>query len=63
MNEKEKLQVIMPSPLKKELEQMAKETGISQNHLTVLALYSLTENYKQKGSFIFGDLLNPEHRS
>lgn len=62
MNEKEKLQVTMPTSLKRELAHMAKETGISQNHLAVLALHSLTANYEEKGSFIFADLLNPEHR-
>ncbi|NJP38959.1 hypothetical protein [Alkalicoccus luteus] len=63
MSDKEKLQVTMPATLKKELERMANETGISQNHLSVLALHSLTKNYKEKGSFIFADLLNPEHRN
>lgn len=47
---------------KKELEQMAAETGIPQAQLVNLATISMLENYNVKGSFIFADLLNPEHK-
>lgn len=52
----------MPEGLKEDLEKMADELGLSQNQLAVMALHSLVANYEQKGSFIFADLLNPEHR-
>ncbi len=52
----------MPENLKEQLEAMADEVGLSQNQLTVMALHSLVANYQAKGSFIFADLLNPEHR-
>ena len=42
---------------------MAEETGMSQATLVNLATISMLENYKTKGSFIFADLLNPEHKS
>jgi len=48
--------------VKKDLEEMSKETGMSQAALIKLATISMLENYKQKGSFIFVDLLNPEHK-
>jgi len=46
----------------KRLAEMAKETGLSQSTLVNLATMSLVANYEKKGSFIFADLLNPEHR-
>lgn len=54
--------VSMPESLKTDLEKMATELGLSQNQLVVMTLYSLVANYEEKGSFIFADLLNPEHR-
>lgn len=57
-----KMPISMPEKLKDELERMADEVGLSQNHLAVLALHSLVKNYESKGTFIFVDLLNPEHR-
>ena len=48
---------------KKELERMAKETGLHQATLCTLATLSMLENYEHKGSFIFADLLNPEHKN
>lgn len=47
---------------KKSLEDMALETSMSQAALVNLATISMLENYKQKGSFIFADLLNPNHK-
>ena len=49
--------------MKKGLEEMANETGMSQATLVNLATISLLENYKTKGSFVFVDLLNPEHKN
>lgn len=63
MSEMKRFPVVMNTALKMELEAMSEEIGLTQNHLTVLALYSLVANYKKKGSFIMADLLNPEHRS
>jgi len=57
-----RMPISMPEDLKDELEKMAKELGLSQNHLTVMAIQSLIANYNARGTFIFGDLLNPEHR-
>lgn len=48
--------------LKKEVDQMSKELNMSRNQLGLMALYSLVANYKKSGSFIFVDLLNPEHK-
>ncbi|MDT9027465.1 hypothetical protein [Rossellomorea yichunensis] len=58
-----KLTVSMPDSVKKGLEKMSVEVGMSQNQLFVIAAQSLLANYEAKGSFIFADLLNPEHRS
>lgn len=63
MSEKEKkLTVPFPVEHKALLEKMSAETGISQTQLVVLATISMLVNYKQKGSDIFADLLNPEHK-
>jgi len=58
-----KMPVSLPENLKYDLEKMSVEVGLSQNQLLVMAAQSLIANYKEKGSFIFADLLNPEHRS
>lgn len=58
-----KMPVSLPETLKSELEKMSVEVGLSQNQLLVMSAQSLVANYKEKGSFIFADLLNPEHRS
>ena len=52
-----------PIDLKEKIEQMAKETGINQSSLIRMATHSLIINYERKGSFIFADLLNPEHKN
>lgn len=57
-----KIPVSMPETLKEKLEKMSEELGLSQNQLAVMALHSLVANYEIKGSFIFADLLNPDHR-
>jgi hypothetical protein len=57
-----RLPVTFPSTVKDLLEKMSTETGLSQGQLVVLATQSLLANYQSKGSFIFADLLNPEHR-
>lgn len=41
---------------------MAEETGVAQSHLIRMAAHSLVVNYEMKGSFIFADLLNPDHK-
>lgn len=56
------LGVDLPPEKKMELERMADETGMTQTALVKLATISLLENYKAKGSFVFVDLLNPEHK-
>jgi hypothetical protein len=48
---------------KKRLEEMSEETGIPQAQLINMATISMLENYKVKGSFVFVDLLNPEHKA
>jgi len=58
-----KMPISLPENLKYELETMSVEVGLSQNQLLVMAAQSLIANYKEKGSFIFTDFLNPEHRS
>lgn len=60
--EKKSINVPFPTKTKEGLERMSKETGLSQIQLVLLATQSLIANYEQKGSFIFADLLNPEHR-
>lgn len=54
--------VIIPDELKEKLAQMSKETGIAQSTLIRLATHSLVVNYEMKGSFIFADLLNSDHK-
>jgi hypothetical protein len=56
------LTVYPSSENKKRLEEMSDEINIPQTTLINLALISMLENYEQKGSFIFVDLLNPEHK-
>lgn len=63
MTETKRLQLYIPDDLKREVEEMAEKTGLSQNNLALLALYSLVANWQAKGSFIFADLLDPEHRN
>ncbi|PGT83234.1 hypothetical protein [Bacillus sp. AFS040349] len=59
MDEKTKrLQLYLPESVKSDLEDMAKETGLSQNQLAVLALQSLLANYKLNGTNIFAKLLD-----
>lgn len=57
-----KFPVRLPDNLKADLAEMARETDMSQATLIKLATYSLVANYKAKGSFIFVDLLNPNHK-
>lgn len=56
------INISLPDETKEKLEKMSTETGLSQAHLIRLATHSLLENYASKGSFIFADLLNPEHK-
>lgn len=56
------INVNLPEDAKAKLEKMGKETGLSQANLIRLATLSLLENYESKGSFIFADLLNPNHK-
>lgn len=55
--------IAIPGDLKNQVEKMAKETGINQSTLIRMATHSLVVNYERKGSFIFADLLNPEHKN
>lgn len=57
-----RLSVYLPISLKDELEEMAKEVGLKQNQLAVMALHSLVKNYEKRGSFIFVDLLSPTNK-
>jgi hypothetical protein len=52
----------IPEDLKKRFEMMCEETKLQQSQLMLMALHSLIANYETKGSFIFADLINPEHR-
>lgn len=64
MTKEAKRIVILPSDeLRKSLEDMSKSTNLPMTVLANLALHSLVANYEAKGSFIFADLLNPEHRN
>jgi len=56
------LSIDLPPEAKEQLVKMSQETDMSQAALIKLATLSLLENYKHKGSFIFADLLNPEHK-
>jgi len=60
--DKSRMPITLTNHTKSELERMAEETGISQNQLVVMAVHSLLANYKAKGTFIFADLLNPDHK-
>ena len=55
--------VRLPEELKKKLASMSEETDLPQSVLIRMATYSLVVNYEQKGSFIFADLLNPDHKT
>ncbi|MGG0753112.1 ribbon-helix-helix domain-containing protein [Brevibacillus laterosporus] len=57
-----RLAVAFPEKLKEEMKIMSKDTGIAQTTLVVMAMQSLIANYKNKGSFIFADLLNPDYK-
>jgi hypothetical protein len=59
---KKGITVYLTEQPKKQLEEMAEETGIPQAQLINLATISMLENYKVKGSFVFVDLLNPEYK-
>lgn len=61
VKKKDKL-ISFPEDLLDQLEQISNETRIPVTQLTLMASYSLVANYKEKGTFIFADLLNPEHR-
>ncbi|MBM7651776.1 hypothetical protein [Neobacillus cucumis] len=52
----------IPPDLKKRFEIMCEETKLQQSQLMLMALHSLLANYESKGSFIFVDLIAPEHR-
>lgn len=56
------INVNLTEEAKEKLVAMAEETGLSQANLIRLATLSLLENYDSKGSFIFADLLNPNHK-
>lgn len=60
---KHRLPIVMNDDLKKGLDNMAAELNMSKNQLALLALYSLIANYEKNGSFIFVDLLSPEHKA
>lgn len=62
MTKSKPMPVSFPVDLKAKLEAMAKETGVNQSQLIRLAVHSLVVNYETQGSFIFADLLNPEHK-
>jgi hypothetical protein len=62
MSKPAKVIVNVPDDLKAGLERMSEETMIPQTTLVNMAIQSLVANYETKGSFIFADLLNPDHR-
>jgi hypothetical protein len=62
MSKPAKVIVNVPDDLKAGLERMSEETMIPQTTLVNMAIQSLVANYEVKGSFIFADLLNPDHR-
>ncbi|MCM3593635.1 hypothetical protein M4D58_23725 [Brevibacillus borstelensis] len=55
--------VKLPDQWRRELEKMSEETGIAMSHLMAMATISMLINYQNKGSFIFADLLNPDHKN
>jgi len=57
-----KLPISLTDDIKKRLEKMAEETGIPMSSLIRMATLSMLSNYEMKGSFIFADLLNPDHK-
>jgi hypothetical protein len=62
VGESKRMPITFPSTVKRSLEKMSEETGISQGQLVLLATQSMLVNYQNKGSFIFADLLNPEYK-
>jgi hypothetical protein len=62
LNDTKRLSVYFPPEVKAALEKMSEETGLAQTQLVVMATHSMLINYQTKGSFIFADLLNPEHK-
>ncbi|AIF45745.1 hypothetical protein [Virgibacillus sp. SK37] len=59
---KQILPVSFPTDVKEKLAKMSDETGINQSNLIRMATHSMIINYESKGSFIFADLLNPQHK-
>lgn len=63
MEKAPKFPVTITTKTKDRLLKMADETGLTQTQIVNMAILSVLANYDTKGSFIFADLLNPEHRS
>lgn len=53
-----RLTVYLPVNVKKQLLQMAKETGLSQTQLVVMATHGLLAQYSEHGQSIFSNILN-----
>ncbi|WP_289141821.1 CopG family transcriptional regulator [uncultured Brevibacillus sp.] len=53
-----RLTVYFPKNVKKQLSQMAEETGLSQTQLVVMATHGLLAQYKQHGQVIFSNIQN-----
>jgi predicted HicB family RNase H-like nuclease len=58
----ERMGIYLTPSLKKDIKNMADETGYSVNQLTLMALNSLVANYEAKGMFIFVDLIVPQNK-
>lgn len=57
-NKPPRLTVYLPEQIKIDLQRMAKETGISQTQLVVMATHALLANYEAKSKTLFAELLN-----
>lgn len=57
-NKPPRLTVYFPEQIKIDLQRMAKETGISQTQLVVMATHGLLANYETKSKAVFAELLN-----
>lgn len=55
----DRITVYLPPDLKQDIRNMSNETGYTVNQIALMSLTSLTIDYKEKGKFIFIDLLCP----
>lgn len=52
----------LPDDIKRDLNEMSKELGMTQSALMVLAINTLVARYREDGMKIFFDLLTPKKK-